>query len=146
MPSIQKDSVEDITTSLVAGIAACIFRIEISTGDVLYLNDQIELITGLPKAHFKSVSDVLALSVEGVSTLINRHSDEADGNGVWDLDYEIRHKEGHIVCVNSRGRFVSDSSGKRTHLEGIFVDVSERKKMSEYIVYLQPCCQTLAVR
>ncbi|MFT7686887.1 MAG: PAS domain S-box-containing protein [Candidatus Azotimanducaceae bacterium] len=128
MATVQKNSVEEITASLVDSIAACIYRIELTTGEILYLNDQIEEITGLPKAYFKNVTDVLSLSVEGISTLMDRHVNEADSNGVVDLDYEIRHKDGHIVSVNSRGRYISDESGVQTHLDGIIVDVSERKK------------------
>ncbi|MBL4679407.1 MAG: PAS domain S-box protein [Pseudomonadales bacterium] len=128
MPVIRKDSAEDVTASLVANIAACLYRIEYPSGRILYANDQIEVITGIPRKQLRNVTDIFSLSLEGVSALQERHSNAVDQNDVWDLDYEIKHQDGRSVWVNSRGRYVRNTENEITHIDGIFVDVSERKK------------------
>lgn len=46
----------------------------------------------------------------------------------WDVDYRIRRQDGEVVWVNENGGGVRDEDGTVLYLEGVVVDINERKQ------------------
>ena len=53
-----------------------------------------------------------------------------NGGGEIDREFRMKHVDGHWVWIRARGEVVAHADG-RTHLIGIAVDVSEKKKLAE---------------
>ncbi len=46
----------------------------------------------------------------------------------WDVDYRIKRKDDGVAWVNENGGGVKDSDGNIIHLEGVVIDINERKE------------------
>ena len=46
----------------------------------------------------------------------------------YEVEFRLRHKQGHYVAILSRGVLVSDSQGKAARMVGTHVDITERKE------------------
>jgi diguanylate cyclase (GGDEF)-like protein/PAS domain S-box-containing protein len=55
---------------------------------------------------------------------------ESDGH-VEHLESEIKRKDGKIIWISENSHFVLDADGKKTYLEGTFIDISEVKLAQE---------------
>ena len=49
----------------------------------------------------------------------------------FELEFKMKHKEGHWVDILSRARAIFDENGTAIRIVGTHVDISERKKMEE---------------
>lgn len=49
----------------------------------------------------------------------------------WDIDYRVKHKDGSYLWVNEHGGAIRSSDGEVTYLEGVVVDISERKVLEQ---------------
>lgn len=101
----------------------------------LYLNNAIENLTGYPKEEFLEnglsffdlyhPDDLRALSTPD-------ESDTADNNrGPFHVTYRIRHKAGAWRWVDEWGTGVEGPNGEVEFLEGIMIDITERKQAEE---------------
>lgn len=100
----------------------------------IYLNDEIEKLTGYPKSAFLENSicytdlileeDAAFALAEKKKALINKRP--------LHIIYRIRHKNGHIVWVEEFGDSII-KNGKIAFLEGILIDITE-KKLNESII------------
>lgn len=101
----------------------------------IYLNDSIEQLTGYPK------SDFLAGQVNFVDLY---HPEDRkliqfplsiNGGRVnqqpFHITYRIQHKSGSWVWVDEWGTGVLDLHGKVQYLEGVMIDITERKRSEE---------------
>jgi PAS domain S-box-containing protein len=57
--------------------------------------------------------------------LINKQRDR------FELEFKMKHKEGHFIEILSRAEAVFDENGKAIRIVGTHVDISERKKVEE---------------
>lgn len=98
----------------------------------IYLNNAIEKLTGYSKSDFLE---------NGLSFFDLYHSDDVkkiptpQDNNVMGINrkpfhvtYRIRHKSGKWRWVDEWGTGITDSNGKVEYLEGIMVDITERKQ------------------
>lgn len=46
----------------------------------------------------------------------------------YDLEYRIRHRQGHYIWVHARAHLISDDHGNPVRISGILEDISNRKK------------------
>ena len=101
----------------------------------LYLNDAIENLTGYPKEEFLE---------KGLSFFDLYHPDDLktmptpDENDITDINrnpfhitYRIRHRSGEWRWVDEWGTGVENAGGKVEFLEGIMIDITERKQAEE---------------
>jgi len=52
------------------------------------------------------------------------------GKNTWDVEWEFRHKDGHMVTLEVTISSIDDASGKPVTLVGVSRDVTERKRMA----------------
>ncbi len=95
-----------------------------------FLSSDVEVLTGYPAADFllnkvRSYSSVI--HPEDTLYVENIINDAIKTNNAWELEYRILHKDGTIKWVYEKGKSVKNEKGNIEHLDGILIDVTERK-------------------
>lgn len=104
------------------------------TNTKIYINDEIEKLTGYPKANFltNQLSFIDLIHPEDKLSTISAQKMAIKNKNSIHLNYRIIHKEGHIVWVEEFGDAIYKDD-KIAFIEGIFIDITERK-IAETIV------------
>jgi PAS domain S-box-containing protein len=100
----------------------------------IYINDEIEKLTGYPKSDFlnNKISYIDLIHPEDKEqTLLGEKEAIQKGNQIH-LVYRIFHKNNKIVWVEEFGDTIY-KDGKIAFLEGIFIDITERKQTESVI-------------
>lgn len=95
----------------------------------IYINDEIEKLTGYPKSSFlnNQLSFIDLIHPEDKTSTIAAQKNAIENKKAIHLTYRIIHKDGHIVWVEEFGDTIY-KDGKIVFIEGIFIDITERKK------------------
>ncbi|WP_243698844.1 PAS domain S-box protein [Flavobacterium sandaracinum] len=95
----------------------------------IYINDEIEKLTGHPKSEFlnNQLSFIDLIHPEDKVSTIAAQKYAIDNRIPIHLTYRIIHKDNHIVWVEEFGDTIY-KDGKIAFIEGIFIDITERKK------------------
>ena len=95
----------------------------------IYINDKIEKLTGYPKSDFlnNQLSFIDLIHPEDKLSTISAQKRAIDSKSPIHLTYRIIHKDNHIIWVEEFGDTIY-KDGKIAFLEGIFIDITERKK------------------
>ena len=95
----------------------------------IYINDKIEKLTGYPKSKFISneISFIDLIHPEDKLGAIAAQKEAIISKTPIHLTYRIIHKDNYIVWVEEFGDTIY-KDGKIAFLEGIFIDVTERKR------------------
>lgn len=95
----------------------------------IYINDEIEKLTGFPKSSFMNneLSFIDLIHPEDKIRTIVAQKNAIDNKKAIHLIYRIVHKNKHIVWVEEFGDAIY-KDGKIEFIEGIFIDITERKK------------------
>jgi PAS domain S-box-containing protein len=95
----------------------------------IYINDEIEKLTGYPPLDFlnNKLSFIDLIHPEDKWSTIAAQKKAIDNQLPFHLTYRIIHKDNHIVWVEEFGDSIY-KEGKIAFLEGIFIDITERKK------------------
>ncbi len=100
-----------------------------------YLNDSIEALTGYPKSAF--LNDGLSFvelyhPEDRVLIPIPTPQNEQEINRTsFHITYRIKHRLGNWVWVDEWGTGVLDVQGNNRYLEGVMIDITERKRAEE---------------
>jgi PAS domain S-box-containing protein len=100
----------------------------------IYINDEIEKLTGYPKSDFlnNKISYINLIHPEDKEqTLLGEKEAIQKGNQIH-LIYRIFHKNKKIVWVEEFGDTIY-KDGKIAFIEGIFIDITERKQSETFI-------------
>ncbi|OYU85032.1 MAG: histidine kinase [Flavobacterium sp. BFFFF2] len=100
----------------------------------IYLNNEIENLTGYPKELFldDSIRYIDLLHPDDKDWVLNSLQLAIDQMTPYHASYRIIHKKGHIVWVEEFGEGIQ-TDGKIEAVEGIFIDITERIKADEAI-------------
>lgn len=115
----------------------------------IYLNDSIELLTGYPKTDFLngqlSFVDLYHPEDRTLIPFPNLSEESQFNQEPFHITYRIRHKAGHWVWVDEWGTGVADAQGKVQYLEGVMIDITDRKRAEEELRRHAMELETLAV-
>lgn len=123
--------------TLIENIPGAVFRCDMDNNRTMhFLSDAIENICGYP------VSDFIKNSKRTFSSII--HPDDQkkitkavqkalSNNKRYEFEYRILHKKGNIVWVYEKGQIIIGPNGEVEFIDGIVIDISERKKTEEKI-------------
>lgn len=117
----------DHLKALVGNIKACVYRLGQSNDGIKFISSQIEDLTGYHAARFKFHRDLLSLCVTDIEQLLEQHRVSLRDVGSWDIDYQIKHHDGSIRWLNSRGTLV-ENEAEPTWVDVLLVDVSLHKR------------------
>lgn len=95
----------------------------------IYINDEIEKLTGFSKSSFMNneLSFIDLIHPEDKISTIAAQKNAIENKKAIHLTYRIVHKNKHIVWVEEFGDAIY-KDGKIEFIEGIFIDITERKK------------------
>jgi len=101
----------------------------------LYLNDEIEKLTGYKKAEFleKKIIYTDLIHPEDVVKAAHESTQSLSKFEPFHLTYRIINKDGRIVWVEEFGDAVA-KDGKIIYIEGIMIDITKRKEAEEAII------------
>ncbi|MFT3796753.1 PAS domain S-box protein [Flavobacterium sp.] len=94
----------------------------------IYLNDEIEKLTGYPKSDFleNKISFIDLIHPKDKERSLQEDKEAIENNKPIHSVYRIIHKSGHIVWVEEFGEPIF-KDGAIAFVEGIFIDITERK-------------------
>ena len=100
----------------------------------IYINDEIEKLTGYPKSDFleNKLSFIDLIVPEDKEQTILEQQNAIENGRPLHLTYRIEHKNKNIVWVEEFGDVIY-KDGKIAFIEGIFIDVTERKQTETFI-------------
>ncbi|MBW8017950.1 MAG: PAS domain S-box protein [Planctomycetes bacterium] len=123
--------------SLVSNIPGIIYRCELSyPWAVEHISETIFEISGY------HAEDLLEGRVRGIGTLIVTEDIEdvkhlvaeaTELHQPFELKYRIQHADGGIRWVHEKGQTIFNAEGKPVWLDGVILDITERKKVEEEI-------------
>ena len=95
----------------------------------IYINDEVEKLTGYPKADFltNKLSFIDLIHPDDKMSAITAQNNSIDKKSPNHSIYRIIHKNNSIVWVEEFGDAIY-KNGKIAFLEGIFIDITERKQ------------------
>ncbi|MBI5965698.1 MAG: PAS domain S-box protein, partial [Chloroflexi bacterium] len=101
----------------------------------IYLNDAVEELTGYSKKEFleKGLSFYDLYHPDDLALIPDSSSPEITGSykGSFHLTYRIRHKSGEWRWVDEWGAGVLNNDGSVQYLEGVLIDITDRKRVEE---------------
>jgi PAS domain S-box-containing protein len=95
----------------------------------IYLNDEIEKLTGYPKSDFleNKIFFIDLIFHEDIERVLLKNKTALKEKKALHVIYRIIHKNGSIVWVEEFGDSIL-KNGKIAFMEGIFIDITEKKK------------------
>jgi PAS domain S-box-containing protein len=100
----------------------------------IYINDEIEKLTGYPKSDFLSnrLSFLDLIYPEDKAATLQQQQQAIQKGSQIHLIYRIIHKNKEIVWIEEFGDVIY-KDGKIAYIEGIFIDITERKQTETFI-------------
>jgi len=121
--------------SLASNIPGITFRHKMDRDwTMLYMSEDVEKITGYPTSDFinNSVRTYRSIIHQKDTEYINQNVKEAIKiREPWELEYRICCKDGEIRWVYERGRGNFDKDNNVEFLDGVILDITERKQMED---------------
>lgn len=109
-------------------------------GEMEFISSYILNISGYPDSDFiggKVRSFRSIIFPEDISCIESIMSKAISQRKPWTLDYRIVHRDGSIRWVYEEGKGVFDEYGNISGMDGVIIDNTERKKVSEEVQYLR---------
>lgn len=103
---------------------------------MLYLNDQIEAITGYPKAYYLEENNPFSTCIhqDDRKRVYRDIQETLKHNSKYSIQYRIHRRNGHLCWVEDVGQGVLDEQGRVMHLEGFIFDITERKNTRDALL------------
>jgi PAS domain S-box-containing protein len=126
---LQSDNPEQ---SIISRLQGCLFRCLVDDDyTTTYVSQTVQALLGYP------ASDFIGHRVRSFTTLI--HPDDLklslavigpsiEKNQPWNIDYRMHHARGDWVWVRESACAVCDAAGRVMFLEGVIIDIDERKR------------------
>ena len=102
---------------------------------MIYMGSDVDNITGYPSEDFinnkvRSYASVICKDDNNNDEIIAR----AIGAGeIWDIEYRVIRKDGAVRWVHERGRGVKDEEGNVIYVDGLILDITDRKIVEEQL-------------
>lgn len=102
---------------------------------MLYLNNQVENLTGIPKEEFLSnrMSFADLYHPDDVPTLYAEFERALAAHEPYQLHYRFKHTSGEWRWIEEIGTGVYDQDGTLLYLEGLFFDISDRLRAEQQL-------------
>lgn len=120
----------DSFKALVENVPGAVFRAEVgSSSPVQQLSIGIQALTGEPPERFVSgaVSYIDFIHPDDRLMVSQAISEAIAKRSIYNIEYRIRTADGFPRWVSERGRVTSDHDGRARWLDGVILDITERK-------------------
>jgi PAS domain S-box-containing protein len=125
---------EEARRTLIENIPGAVFRCELNhPWRVSHMSAGIESIAGVAAEEFMagSVSFGDLILSEDLPRVTRLTQESVEQHQPYMYEYRLRHADGGERWVQERGRAVYSTSGKPLWLDGVIVDITERKRVEE---------------
>ncbi len=133
--------------SLVSNVPGVVYRCLLdSDWTMLFLNDDIEEISGYPGSDFirNAVRTYASIIHPDDSAYVERSINEAVSlNEPWEIEYRIYTRNGDTRWVYENGRAAIDGEAETRVLDGIILDITDKKHAEEKVKTEQEFIKTL---
>ncbi|MCQ1539568.1 PAS domain S-box protein [Methanocalculus taiwanensis] len=133
--------------SLVSNVPGVVYRCQLDKEwTMLYLNEDIEQITGYPSTDFikNAVRTFESIIHPEDSAYVERSVNEAvREKKSWAIEYRIINRGGDIRWVYENGRAAIDGYAETGVLDGIIIDITDKKEAEEIVKREQGFIKTL---
>ncbi|RZK12329.1 MAG: PAS domain S-box protein [Flavobacterium sp.] len=101
----------------------------------IYINDQIEKLTGYNKTHFleNKLNLIDLIHSDDKERVITAQKNALENNEPFHFIYRIKNKNGNYVWIEEFGDVIT-KEGKINYIEGILIDITERKEAESAII------------
>ncbi len=100
----------------------------------VYVSSQIEAITGYTPAEWKSSGFWYAAIHPEDQKRFYEENERTNATGEpFDMEYQIVHRDGHIVWVRDLAKLTRDASGNPLYWQGTLIDITDQKKLQASI-------------
>lgn len=127
-----KDSEKQFRT-LVENIPGIVYRCELHIPwKMEHISSGIYQLSGYPADDFidgkkRNYADIVfPEDLEKVDESVNQG---VEGHKAYDIEYRVRHATGGIRWVHEKGKAIYDKNGEPIYLDGVIMDISERKEV-----------------
>lgn len=98
---------------------------------MIYMGSDVDNITGYPSSDFinnkvRSYASVIYKDDNNNDEIIARAIEAGE---IWDIEYRVIRKDGDVCWVHERGRGVKDQDGNVIYVDGLILDITDRKKI-----------------
>ena len=101
---------------------------------MLYISEEIELLTGYPACDFihNKVRSFASIIHPDDREYVNENTIEEDkSNTTYSIEYRIIHANGNIVWVSERGQKTRIDEDDTEYLNGVILDITKQKKIDQ---------------
>lgn len=115
---------------VVRGMSAGLWSWEIEANS-LYWSDRFKEIVGVIDNEFVPHHDEFAgrLHPDDKETTLAMLLGHLEGRNPYNVEYRLRHNDGHYIWIHAQGQAKWDADGKPIRMAGSVNDISERKKL-----------------
>ncbi|MDW7738805.1 MAG: diguanylate cyclase [Bacillota bacterium] len=127
---ISWDQYQSLTDNLPGTSYRCLYD---EQWTMIYMSSDIDNITGYPSSDFinnkvRSYASVICKDDNDNDEIIKEAINAGEN---WDIEYRVIHSDGSIRWVHEKGRAVTDVRGNVAYIDGLLLDISDRKKIEE---------------
>ncbi|MBM9538690.1 response regulator [Desulfobulbus alkaliphilus] len=134
-------SARDQYQSLVDNIPGITYRCMLDRDwTMLYMSDDIDPLTGYPAGEFvrNAVRTYASVIHPEDASYVEKSVNTAVSEGqLWDIEYRVRHKDGHTRWVHEKGRAVYNEDDSVGYLDGFIIDITPVKEAEKQHKRLQ---------
>ena len=122
--------------SLIGNIPGIAFRCTTAQNQpMLFISDGVEAVTGYPPADFLGATPRLSVTglivAEKRAYVIDVFNRSVASGEPYLLEYRLQHADGSLRWLWERGAVVHDQMGAVRWVDGVILDISERRQMEE---------------
>ncbi len=102
---------------------------------MIYMGSDVDNITGYPSSDFinnkvRSYASVICKDDNNNDEIIARAIEAGE---TWNIEYRVIHSNGNIRWVHERGRGITDEEGNVIYIDGLILDITDRKIIEEQL-------------
>ncbi|MFW5793552.1 MAG: PAS domain S-box protein [Bacteroidota bacterium] len=102
---------------------------------ILYLSPSVEKLYGRSIKEFKADSDLwIKITHPDDRHIIDKAFEELKKNGSSSREVRILHKDGSVLWIQDKSKFIYDDNNKPIRLEGIASDITKRKNAENELI------------
>lgn len=135
--------------TLIANIPGIAYRCRMARGwPMVFISDAVERITGFAPSEFLGDEPSVRFAsllpedeVQKVADIVKTAVDRGDG---FVLEFRLRHRDGSWRWMWGNGSIVRDDDGEVQYIDGVLLDISERRQMEEELREAKECAEAAA--
>ncbi len=112
---------------------------------MFHISEEVERITGYPASDFidNRVRSFASVILPEDLAITYSTKELLASKSIFELNYRIRHRDGHIVWVSEKGRGEYDDNDHLQWIDGFIWDISEQRRAEQMVIEREAYLRTL---